>query len=259
MRIIVTTVLVIATASNAFAHGHEVKPLSGGDQWILQTDFSDEFDEPEIDVAKWDVNVSPWGSWTWQSHNVHIELGKLQLVMRYFTHFREGKTFHYTSGILRSRRHIKYGYFEARIKSSRRDSGLSPAFWAYAYEKNMWTEIDFVELTQYAANAQLIDFNTHVFHHPNLPDGQAIRERRTWLAPWHPSDQFHTYGCEWDEREIRWYVDGHLVKTRKNEYWHQPLYVVLSVGLRAPLTTNPSPTGFPATSEVEYVRVWHRK
>jgi len=37
-----------------------------------------------------------------------------------------------------------------------------------------------------------------------------------------------------------------------------PLNVYLSLGLRAPLITAPSSTGFPAEMSVEYVRVWQK-
>lgn len=75
-------------------------------------------------------------------------------------------------------------------------------------------------------------------------------------APWDPGDDFHVFGCCWSEKEIKWYVDGRLVKTRPNEYWHQPLDLTLSLGVREPLKDAPSATRFPTVFQVDYGRVW---
>lgn len=74
--------------------------------------------------------------------------------------------------------------------------------------------------------------------------------------PGNPADEFHVYSLEWNSRELMWYVDGKEVARRNNEFWHQPLDVVMSVGLRPPLTTLPQTTGFPTVAQVDYVRVW---
>src|SRR5574340_1838685 len=58
---------------------------------------------------------------------------------------------------------------------------------------------------------------------------------------------FHVYGCEWDEREIRWYIDGRLIQARSNDFWHQALDVVVSFGVRADLKVQASREGFPTS------------
>ena len=103
---------------------------------------------------------------------------------------------------------------------------------------------------------RLIDFYTHVFKAPDKGFRRPYREGVAWRAPWNPSDGFHVYGCRWTEERITWYVDGEFVFSRKNDYWHQPLDIALSVGLRHHLGKLPDPTGFPTWMEVDYVRVW---
>jgi beta-glucanase (GH16 family) len=95
-----------------------------------------------------------------------------------------------------------------------------------------------------------------VFKQPGFPGPLPLQEERTWKAPWDPRAAFHVYGCEWDAKEIRWYVDGRLIQARKNDYWHQPLDLALSMGVRGALKTTPSKVGFPTTFQVDYVRVW---
>jgi beta-glucanase (GH16 family) len=250
--------IFLLQATAAFSQA--VKPLSGGDGWIFQPHYSDEFSGAELDREKWDSGIKPWSKWTWRPENVLVRNGRLQIMMRYAEHDRDGAKLYYTSGIVRSKNPpIRYGYFEAKIRASKKDSGISPAFWLYRGEKEKWTEIDVIELTQHPGNPKRMDFNTHVFRHPNLSGPKPLREQRNWTSPWHPSDDFHVYGCEWDTKEIRWYVDGRLVQKRSNDYWDQPLDVVVSMGLRRPLLDDPSSQGFPAMMEVDYVRVWQRK
>lgn len=35
------------------------------------------------------------------------------------------------------------------------------------------------------------------------------------------------YGLEWGEEEIKYFVDGVVVRTVENKHWHQPLYVIV--------------------------------
>jgi beta-glucanase (GH16 family) len=226
-------------------------------QLVLQPDFSDEFNGSALDTIKWDNDVRDWGVWSWEPENVWVKDGHLNVRMQYQEHMRGDKQLYYTSGIIKSRAApIRYGYFEARIKAAPRYPGVCPAFWVYRKENKLWTEIDFVELTEQRKGVRLVDTNTHVFYHPQLATGKELHERRTWEAPWDPRDDFHVYACEWTAKEIKWYVDDELIKTRANGYWHQPLDVVISFGVRYPLKTEPSAEGFPTVFQVDYVRVW---
>lgn len=244
--------------SAASATAGEVKPLQSlKKNWKLIPQLSDEFNGQRLDAAKWNNDVADWGVWSWEPDNAWVKNGRLNLRMRYEEHQRGQWTLFYKSGIVKSKAPpVRYGYFEARIKAASRYPGVSPGFWAYRNDGDQWTEIDFVELTQRNLSVSLIDTNVHVFKQPGFPGTLPLQEERTWKAPWDPRDKFHVYGCEWDEKEIRWYIDGRLVQARKNDYWHQALDLTLSMGVRGALKTAASPEGFPTTAQVDYVRVW---
>lgn len=236
----------------------KVKPLySQKKGWRLVQQFSDEFNGAELDTAKWDNDVPDWGVWSWEPENAWVSNGKLNIRMEYSEHMRGWQKLYYTSGIVKSKAPpIRYGYFEARIKAASRYPGVAPAFWAYRQDPAEWTEIDFVELTQRNKDVRWIDTDTHVFKQPFFPGPLPLQEVRTWVSPWDPRDAFHVYGCEWDAKEIKWYVDGKLIQKRRNDYWHQALDVVLSMGVRGELKYTPSMEGFPTTFETDYIRVW---
>lgn len=260
-RFVFTFAILLLCSAYSLAQQASLQPLSDSTgKWLLLEQYSDEFNSNQLDTVKWNNRLKPWGLWTWRPENVYLADSVLHLVMRYQPHERKKKKLYYTSGAIKSKNPpLLYGYFEARIKAVPRYPGVCSAFWIYRRTKEMWTEIDFVELMQNRRHPRQLDFFTHVFIHPLLEQQRPLRKGQHWIAPWNPSDDFHVYGCQWNERDMRWYVDGKMVAIKQNKYWHQALDLILSMGLRRPLKENPSPQGFPTETLVDYVRVWKHK
>ena len=219
--------------------------------------LSDEFEGATLDAAKWDPDMPDWGRWSWEPGNVSVAGGSLHMTMRFAPHERGAAKLDYQSGAVRSRgTPLLHGYMEARIKAARRFPGVSTAFWAFRNTPSLWTEIDVVETTQHWKDPQVAYFNTHVMRAPTLDGGEPLHEKRMHDIGADPAQNFHVYSCLWTRSELVWFVDGREVARRANEHWHQPLDIVLSLGLRPPLDRAGSPAGFPATAQVDYVRVW---
>ena len=129
-----TLVVLLAFFSLPVSSFADPQPASEpGGLWILQSEFSDEFNGDMLDTNKWDNDVRDWGLWSWEPYNVYVEDGTLHVRMQYEEHTRGGSALYYTSGIIRSKdpNGIKYGYFEARIKAAPLHPGVSPAFWGF--------------------------------------------------------------------------------------------------------------------------------
>jgi len=283
--------LIFAVLAGATLHGSfaflaaaspRPAPVGGpGGSWELLPAFSDEFDRENLDAVKWDWQVPSWGTWSWDPSNTFARDGVLHLRMRHEPHTRGNQSLFYKSGILRSRATITYGYFEARIKGCALFPGACPAFWMYSEGRKSgairYSEIDFVELQQTHAGQSTpsrIDLNLHC----RIEDPQGnevwIRPkqdpalcRHFWIAPWDPRDAFHVYGCHVTRDAITWFIDGQEVARAENKYWHLPMRVTLSLGLRAPYERHVEserlpvperslPAGFPTEMTVDYVRVW---
>lgn len=268
--------------SNKAYGSDSLQPLnSSGGTWFYQPSYSDEFNALSLDSRKWDNAVPSWGkTWSWLPSNAYLSNGNLVLKAKHEKHIRhhnilfqnksqEGEyipiELFYTSGIVKSKApSIKYGYFEARIKSVPLFPGLVPAFWLYKINGTKWTEIDIVELNQ-KDNPHSIDMNLHVFKHPNISDGvrkkpgKHFYEYYSWTAPWDPRDEYHVYGCEWNKYTISWYIDGKLVHIQSNTYWDQGLDITLSLGIRKPFKGSNLPIpGTLSKALVDYIRVWKR-
>ncbi len=259
--------------------------------WVLDEQFSDEFNAQAVDQEKWDKTLRPWGERAWSSDNVFLREGKLIIQARYEPHRVRGQEYFYKLGILRSRQKTTYGYFEARIKGCSRFPGLCPGFWLYSYGEDRnpefpdvaYSEIDIIELQQGLYNPALkrkvgvnhIDLNLHTRLLDEHGREQWVRPndapeicRGFWEAPWDPRDDFHIYACENTPEKITWYIDGVKVSEKKNLYWHLPMSVTFTMELRPPLIAwagvdgrVPVPEaataeGFPTEMEVDYVRCW---
>lgn len=253
--------------------------------WPMNEEFSDEFNNPEMNLTIWDNDVNDWGTWSWEPYNAVIKDSVLALKMQQEQHTRGGQDYYFTSGIVQSRETITYGYFETRIKATDKGQGTCPAFWVTSKVQNQTTfdgeirysEIDGVEIFQEPYQYRKLEMNLHA---RIMEDGVLTWKRpgqgdielcyNGWEAPWDPRDDYHTYAF-WNRLDsIFWYVDGIQRGAKKNYYWHLPMHVTVSLGLRTPYekyidgvrTVMPYPDsvpepGFPSEMFCDYVRIWN--
>jgi len=265
-------------------------PYRQDGRWKLLPEFSDEFNSTGINPRKWNSHPGSWGAWSWAEGNAFQESGKLLLRMVYEPHVRNSTRMFYKSGIVRSHRQMTYGYYEARIKGCELFPGACPAFWIYSDGKKYqgevrYTEIDFAELQMNEMNRETgvrdsvhhIDMNLHlrladeagqiIWHRPGTDPDMC---KTAWVAPWDPREDFHIYGCEVTPESITWFIDGEAVGKKSNTYWHEPMNITLSLGLRyphvgwvgqdmKPVAQAATGEGFPTSMQVDWVRVWERK
>ncbi|MGL6259636.1 Ig-like domain-containing protein [Vibrio sp. WXL210] len=203
---------------------------------------------------------------------------------------------YYKSGAVHSIAKGVYGFYEAKIKGVEMFPGLSPAFWLYSDDHPFddrndptkqyvdYSEIDIVELQQ-ADWRSPTDFDDqydmdHNLHARVEENGQIVWKRPKpnpeaqllhYRAPFDPRLDYHTYAVENRPDRITWYVDGVEVGSKPNKWWHRPMRVTFSQGLRRHLIkynpdcqrADPNPDniiseGFPekARMKVDYVKTW---
>ena len=294
--LLIIAVLLLSRSTFALAADplpFRANKVRSGD-WKFVAGQSDEFEGDQVDRTKWNIDTKDFGPWSWEPENVTQKDGSIHLHMVQKDHQRGRRTLHYASGMARNDRTITYGYFEARVKGCSRYPGACPSFWLYSIgpqnrfrardgEVVAYSEIDIVELQQSEYDFETkkhfpvnrIDCNLHA---TLLQDG-----KRQWVrphnhpdlcknhfdSPWDPRDEYHVYGVQNSKDWIVWYIDGKEVARKRNLYWHLPMHVTLSLGLRYPFVayehgervTVPEKTtteGFPTTMSVDYVRVWQR-
>lgn len=174
----------------------------------------------------------------------------------------------YTSACVttQGRHSWQFGRFEikARIKSS---AGLWPAIWTLGVEGE-WPnngEVDILECYkgQIIANAC---WGTDKPYTPKW-DGSS-RPLASFKDPqW--EEKFHIWRMDWDEKEIKLYVDNILLNTidltktlnpkgkPKNPFL-QPHFLLLNLAIGGDAAGDPKGTKFPSRYEVDYVRIYQK-
>lgn len=242
--------------------------------WTLV--WADEFEGTALDDSRWSVqqgdgcaiDLCGWGNnelqW-YQADNVEVGGGLLTIHAR--IEAAGGRD--YTSARIRSlgKGDFRYGRIEARARLPR-GQGMWPAIWMLPSDEvyGGWAasgEIDIVELVghqparvhgtlHYGGPAPA---NQNSGDHFDLPSGTF-------------ADDFHVFAVEWEEGEIRWYVDGELYQTQTS--WNstaaafpapfdQRFHLLLNVAVGGDWPGNPDiTTPLPQTMQVDYVRVYQR-
>jgi len=241
-------------------------PLSHQSQagvWVKYEPMSDEFEGDSLDTDKWVRNMYWWRGRQpalFKAENVTVEGGQLRLTMRKEAVPEEMAKlgYHdYTSAAVHSRDRSCYGYFEVRARPM--NSGGSSSFWFQQDTTPGWlTEIDVFEIGGKApGHENKYHMNVHVFRTPTEKRHWSIGG--DWDAPWRLADDFHVYGLEWDQENVRYYVDGVLVRRVRNTHWHQPLYLIFDSETMPQWFGMPDDKDLPSTFQVEYVRAWKKQ
>ncbi len=249
-------------------------PVStGGDLTLV---WSDEFDAETLNPETWffesgdgsQYGIPGWGNnelqW-YQPDNASIVDGVLVLEAR--RESSNGKN--YTSARLntRDRFAFRYGRIEARIRLPA-GQGIWPAFWMLPQDNvyGTWAasgEIDIME----AVNLNGAGGNTV---HGTIHYGAQWPNNVFTGDGFDPSTdvdaEFHTYALEWDETEIRWYVDDTLYAMQNSWYtdgaafpapFNERFHILLNVAVGGNWPGSPDGnTTFPVQMEVDYVRVY---
>lgn len=286
------------------------QPITPSDNWKLA--WQDEFDGDRINTRYWTLEQNCWGGgnneqqcYTNQQENAFVKDGLLHIVARKesFTgpdhpDGLEGsgsKTLPYTSARLRSKgkRDQKYGRFEVRAKLPS-GQGTWPAIWMLPTENKYGTwaasgEIDIVEAVNLktqsdAPGAKSGELENRI--HGTLHYGKAWPDNVysgigvSLPGGINPADDFHTYAIEWEEGEIRWYVDNIHYATQTHQGWYsqyeqdgqlvnadslapfnEKFHLLLNLAVGGSWAANANekdidPNVFPQTMLVDYVKVY---
>ena len=184
--------------------------------------WSDEFDSSSLDMSKWsfEINCSGGGNaeeqcYTDSPDNLFIEDGILNIVARP-TPEGSSLTKPYTSSRIntQNKADFTYGRIEVRAKSPR-GQGTWAAAWLLPTDSvyGGWPlsgEIDIAEWVNVGEVRADGEVDSHV--HGTLHYGPQQGSNHDFTGTEYematsPADDFHVYTIEWEEGEIRWYID----------------------------------------------------
>jgi len=248
--------------------------FSTGTQQNWRLVWSDEFNTGNLpDTTKWNYdtrgNEYGWGNNEAQwytvanSENCRIEDGILRITAKTEPTF--GKNYSSARLTTKNKGDWKYCKVEVRAKLPT-GRGTWPAIWMLPTENTYggWPksgEIDIMEHVGFNPDTVFSTVHTGKFNHMI---GTQVG-KKTGLPT--ATTQFHVYTTEWEENEIRSYVDGVHYFTFKNngegyEAWpfDQSFHLILNLAIGGGLGGQKGidDSLFPHILEVDYVRVYQR-
>ncbi len=281
--------------------------------------WQDEFDGASIDPSKWELEDNCWGGGNHEQQcytpradaqpgaNAFVRDGVLHIVARperwSGPALPQGggeatATLPYTSARLRTRNRQEwtFGRFEIRARLPA-GQGAWPAIWMLPTESpyGRWAasgEIDIMEAVNLGTPSDMPgaapgqrETRVHGTLHYGRPPPGNVHAGAWFTLPGgaSPADDFHVYALEWEEGEIRWYVDDVHYATQRAEHWFSQRQDAHGIWIDAPagapfdaaskyhLLLNLAVGGnwagkvnasgidasvFPQTMQVDYVRVF---
>ena len=225
---IITTAILAGCGGSAETNTkHDaVDPTLPVSDWVMV--WNDEFDGATINKNKWthEINCSGGGNneaqcYTDSKENSFVADGMLNIVAK---PAEEGAEKPYTSArlVTKDKGDWTYGRFEMRAKLPS-GQGSWPAFWMLPTDEvyGGWPhsgEIDIVESVNLKAATSDGGTEANIYgtlhYGASWPDNDHSGQAYSLPNNLNPADDFHTYAVEWQEGEIRWYVDNYLYATQ---------------------------------------------
>ncbi len=175
----------------------------------------------------------------------------------------------YTSARLKTAGKFKhtYGRFEARLKLPA-GQGLWPAFWMLGSNLDTgtaWPDCGEIDVMENIGKEPTLVHGT--IHGPGYSGGNGIGKEYELPSKAAFSADYHVFAIEWEQNELRWYVDGTLYQTRKpsdlsGKKWvyDHDFFILLNLAVGGQWPGNPdNTTKFPQTLTADYVRVYARE
>lgn len=225
--------------------------------------WSEEFNDNTLNTNEWEriIGYLHYNGelQTYTDRNDYIKDGNLNIVAKqeYENNSR------YTSTRITSKTGFKYGRIEARVKLPK-GNGLWPAFWLIPNNSpyGQWPSSGEIDIMETSDNMNFMDATIH-FGNDKV---HGMTGGRTEMYGDFSTD-FHTYAIEWEEKEIRWYIDSTLFCTKTSDTWWNNfggtapfdtdfhIVINLAVGGAYP-NYQVDDSSFPHTLQVDYVRVY---
>lgn len=204
-----------------------VDPTVPVSDWKLV--WSDEFAGSSIDQRKWTFEIDCRGGgnqeqqcYTDSAENAFVSDGTLKIVARPAA---DGAPQPYTSARLNTKYQgdWKYGRIEVRAKAAS-GQGAWPAIWMMPTDDvyGGWPKSGEIDIFE-AVNLKTVDAegnveaNVHGTLHYGRDSPNNVYTGKAYTLPGgvNPADSFNTYAIEWQEGEIRWYVNDYLYQTQQ--------------------------------------------
>jgi hypothetical protein len=225
--------------------------------YVLQ--WSENFAGGVLDVTKWSYRTDIKAKSAQLSANVSVDAGGHMNIALRQQHFG-GQDF--TGGGIISKASFRYGYFQVKAKTTT-NPGWHSSFWMFAgdgattYAPGAFSEIDDFEIDSSAPD--VISMGMLDWSH-----GKAVASKRcnaNYKPGFSTAGGYHTYGMEWTEEEITYYLDGSRICSQPyppTQYRHDPLNIWLTaIGYKSDVAVKDASSSVSFAQPAFYIRDYY--
>lgn len=278
MKIKTISLIVVSAFILGFSVSAQNQDRISYDGYTLK--FEDTFDGKSLNKKSWNYEKHQPGwvnnelqEYTENKKNIYVENGNL-VIQPVKTVDKRGNV-SYTSGRINTQGKItaKYGIIEARIKVPQ-GQGYLPAFWMMPDNESLygsWPLCGEIDIMEVLGNQINKSYSTLHFGEPHTQ-----KQVSKVLDTGDFANEFHTFACEWNPDEFRYYVDGNYIGSvtewftkRLNDSdpvtfpapFDQPFYIILNVAVGGNWPGYPDETTTfdeKAQMLVDYVRIYQK-
>lgn len=256
--------ICLLTISLVSCDQDETQDVTNFNNLVLEEDF----ESGEIDTSLWTFEIGTgqngWGNnelqyYTDRPENVKVEDGKLIITAREESF--EGSSYTSARMITKEKFEVQFGRIEARMKMPW-GRGLWPAFWMLGnnIDEVSWPQTGEIDIMEYRGQDPTIVHGS--VHGPGYSAGNAITKSFN-LQNDRLDTGFHTYGIEWGENYINFYIDDSLYNRITPDdvtgewVFNKPFFMLVNMAVGGTFVGSPSEdTVFPQTLEVDYIKVF---
>jgi beta-glucanase (GH16 family) len=229
-----------------------IKSLAAPMSCRWQLTFGDNFDDPILDILKWNTQYPSGNSGEKQYYApeaISLQDGILKITAE--DHQMNG--YPYTSGIITTQERFsqKFGLFTIRAKLPK-GQGFWPAFWMLPEQPDYPTEIDIFEM---------LGKDTNTIYMSNHWKDTGDRHEQHIVSYQGPdfSTKFHTFSLVWSPSELIWFVDGVEQYRTTEGVPATPMFLLVNLAVGGKWPGNPNKTTpFPGSMEVDYLHIYTR-
>ena len=244
----------------------KISPVSNGMKLV----WSDEFNAKGLpDSTKWnyDIGGKGWGNNELQYYtkadtlNAKVNNGTLKITV--LKQKKENNDYTSARLVTNGKTEFLYGKIEIRAKLPA-GRGLWPAIWMLGNNSSKvgWPkcgEIDIMEHVGFDKDSVFGTIHTEAYNHIK----HTQKGKKIFVS--NPYSEFHDYSINWTPESIDFMVDGKIFNHFANEHksinewaFEHPFYLVMNIAVGGGLggQKGVDDNVFPATMEVDYVRVY---
>lgn len=249
-------------------------------EWELV--FSDDFNGTELDTTKWNrIDYVSWNVSDWRKYqSTDKELvtvngdGTVSLWGKYGDYTSQadqaGTNDTYACGGIFTDKTFtfQYGYVEVKAKFNCKQ-GAWPAIWMMPTDGSNWPKMGEIDIMEHLNYQGIVHQTIHYNDANGTKTSQSTTNDAGKSTAYFENEEdklaFHTYGVEWTEDGVKFYMDGECTATFNTETLNpnwpfskddNPYYLLLDMQLGGSWVGEIGDLGDGAVMTIDYVRVY---